>query len=335
MANPTEHPLLRLGAPAKIARRTGGRIGIPRSITPGDQAHTPAGLKLTHLAEQLDADVPALQLRADPNALAPERLLVFELTGRVMKFQEAVRRIPGLEFLGAEDLEEDEFDKNPVLYLMVPSEGALRNLVTLWRGWQQTGSVPYGFGLWKALLSQLRDVRPWGPQDRIAPGDFDVLTAEAAADRPTVRVEVELVFRRDGAQVEHQAREAIESRDGVVISSARIEGAGYHAVLADVPTLALAQALGREPTSLAGSEAILQIRPQSIFEMMPLEEAPAVPGGGPPKVAGDPIAAVFDAVPLSAHPRLAGVLSVDDPFDLEPLAVGPRKHGTANGRFTL
>jgi hypothetical protein len=286
-------------------------------------------LKLTHLAEQLEADVPALQLRADPNALAPERLLVFELTGGVMKFQEAARRVPGLEFLGAEDLEEDEFDKNPVLYLMVPSEGALRNLVTLWRGWQQTGSVPYGFGPWKTLLSQLRDIRPWGPQDRIAPADFEVLAVEAEAGRPTVRVEVELVFRRDGAPVEQQARYAIGSLEGTVISSARIQGAGYHALLADIPTPALAQALERDPTSLAGSEAILQIRPQSIFEMMPLEEAPAAPGGGPPDVAGDPIAAVFDAVPLAAHPRLAGTLSVDDPFNLEALAVGPRRHGTA------
>ena len=42
-----------------------------------------------------------LQLRADPDALAPERLLVFELTGGVMQFTEAVRLVPGLEFLGA------------------------------------------------------------------------------------------------------------------------------------------------------------------------------------------------------------------------------------------
>src|SRR3546814_13444625 len=32
----------------------------------------------------------------------------------------------------------------------------------------------------------------------------------------------------------------------------------------------------------------------------------------------------------SQHPRLAGKLSMDDPFDLEPLAVGARKHGTAD-----
>ena len=329
MANPPDHPLLRLSAPVKVARRTGGRIGLPRKFNPTEQSQTAAGQKLTHLVEQLDAEVPLLELRADPNALAPERLLVFELTGGVMKFQDAVRRIPGLEFLGAEDIEEDEFDKNPVLYLMVPSASALRNIVTLWRQWQKDGTVPYGFGLWKALLSQLRNIRPWGPEDRIAPLDFEVLAFEAAAGRPTVRVETELVFRANGEPVEQEARGVIQALGGTVISSARIQGAGYHALLVDIPTPQLAQALERDPASLAGSEAILQIRPQSIFEMMPLEEAPGADGGGSPEVAGEPIAAVFDAVPLAAHPRLAGTLSVDDPFELEPLAVGPRKHGTA------
>ncbi|MGN6496892.1 MAG: S8 family peptidase [Tsuneonella sp.] len=281
------------------------------------------------MAEQLDANTPALELRADPNALAPERLLVFELTGGVMKFHEAVRRIAGLEFLGAEDIEEDEFDKNPVLYLMVPSEGALRNIVSLWRRWQQDGAVPYGFGAWKSLLSQLRDIRPWGPPDRIAPHDFEVLSAEAASGQITIRLEVELVFRRDGEAVEGQAREAITALNGNVISRSRIEGAGYHALLADIPTAALVDALELNPVGLAGVEAILQIRPQSIFEMMPLEEAPGTQAPQPPQLAGDPIAAVFDAVPMAGHPRLAGTLSIDDPFALEPLAVGPRKHGTA------
>jgi hypothetical protein len=329
MANPPEHPLLRLSAGEKISRRKRPGFGNARKFSPNDQANNPAGLKLAHLSEQLDAEVPALELRADPNALAPERLLVFELTGGVMNFQAAVRRVPGLEFLGAEDIEEDEFDKNPVLYLMVPSEGALRNLVTLWRTWQQTGTVPYGFGTWKTLLSQLRDIRPWGPEDRIAPGDFSVLTAEAASGEAVVRLEVELVFRRNGDPVEQEARESIQSLGGVVISRSRIEGAGYHALLVDVPTPALSNALNRDPLGLAGSEAILQIRPQSIFELIPLEEVPGPAPSDPPNVAGDPIAAIFDAVPLSGHPRLAGALSIDDPFDLEPRAVGPRKHGTA------
>ncbi|MGI2036190.1 S8 family peptidase [Rhizobium panacihumi] len=282
------------------------------------------------MSDQLAAGTPALQLRADPNALAPERLLVFELTGGIYKFEEAVRLVSGLEFLGVEDLDPDEDDKNPVLYLMVPSEGALSNLVTLWRDWRRNGSVPNRFSSWKALLSQLRDIRPWGPQDRIAIEDAAVLTTEADHGHATIRVEIELVFRQNGAAAEATAHQDIQARGGVVISRARIAGAAYHAILADIPTLAIREALAGNPESLAGSDAILQIRPQSVFHAVPYEEAPGDADGEAPNIpSGDPIAGIFDAVPLSQHPRLANTLSLDDPFGLEPLAVGPRRHGTA------
>lgn len=219
-----------------------------------------------------------LQLRADPAALAPERLLVFELTGGVMQFTEAVRLVPGLEFLGAEDLDEDDLDKSPAVYLMVPSEVALRNIVTLWRGWQNTGNVPPRFSAWKAMLSQLRDIRPWGPQDRVTPEDLEVLTGELGLDAPTTRVEVELVFRRNGDPVEAEARAGILAVGGAIISRSRIAGAGYHALLADIPAEALQAVVARNPAGLAGLESILQIRPQSIFQITPSEEVAGLPG---------------------------------------------------------
>lgn len=329
MAIPPKQPLLRLDAPAAIPRKTGGGVPRPRKLTPADQAGTPAGQKLAGLAAQLDANTPMLQLRADPDALAPERLLVFELTGGVLQFTEAVRLVPGLEFLGAEELEEDELDSDPVVYLMVPSEAALRNIVTLWRGWQQNGTVPPRFSAWKSMLSQLRNIRPWGPQDRVTAADHDVLVEEYAQDAALHRVEVELVFRRNGDATEVEARAAIQAVGGVVVSRSRITGAGYHALLADLPGPALADVIARNPAGLAGAEAVLQIRPQSIFQLLPSEEVDSPPAGEAPALNGDPIAAIFDAVPLSQHPRLAGTLSIDDPFDLEARAVGMRVHGTA------
>lgn len=270
-----------------------------------------------------------LQLRADPAALAPERLLVFELTGGVMQFTEAVRLVPGLEFLGAEDLDEDELDKRPAVYLMVPSEAALRNIVTLWRGWQNTGNVPPRFSAWKAMLSQLRDIRPWGPQDRVTREDLEVLTIELGLGEPATRVEIELVFRRNGDPVEAEAKAGILAAGGVIVSRSRIAGAGYHALLADIPAEALQAVVARNPAGLAGLESILQIRPQSIFQITPSEEVAGLSDVGAPTLAGEPIAAIFDAVPLSAHPRLAGTLIIDDIFSLDGLAVGARKHGTA------
>ncbi|WP_084657376.1 S8 family peptidase [Natronohydrobacter thiooxidans] len=330
MATSPKQPLLRLDAPTRIPRQTGTRPPIPRRLSPDQQLATPAGRKLSRLRDQLAASETALQIRADPNALAPERLLVFELTGGVYKFERAVRLIDGLEFLGSEDLEEDAEDAKPTVYLMVPSEGALKNIESLWRGWQENQTVPPGFSTWKTMLAQLRDVRPWGPQDRIAPGDHEVLEAEVASGTATVRVEIELVFRRDGDVPEARVRTKITQLGGRVIARSRISGAAYHALLADIPANALLAALEHDPESIAGSEAVLQIRPQSVFQTIAQEEMAVAPEYMEPEEwRGDPIAAIFDAVPLAAHPRLNGALNVDDPFDLEPLAVGLREHGTA------
>ena len=49
----------------------------------------------------------------------------------------------------------------------------------------------------------------------------------------------------------------------------------------------------------------------------------------------DPIAAIFDAVPVQAHPLLAGRLTIDDPFDLETKPVGQRVHGTPMASVVL
>ncbi|WP_162252005.1 S8 family peptidase [Mesorhizobium sp. Root552] len=62
---------------------------------------------------------------------------------------------------------------------------------------------------------------------------------------------------------------------------------------------------------------------------MPDDIARAVP------INDDPIAAVFDAVPVQTHPLLAGHLAVDDPDNLEAQAVGPRVHGTAMASLTV
>jgi hypothetical protein len=66
------------------------------------QSHGPVFQQLQNVLNRQGA---ALQLRADPNSLAPERLLVFEVTGSVQNFAKAVGRIPGLEFAGEEELE--------------------------------------------------------------------------------------------------------------------------------------------------------------------------------------------------------------------------------------
>src|ERR1700730_17182035 len=166
MAQIPENPLLRLDAPAPEARRT-RQPGFPQSrqFSARQQRGSGVGGQFRRLGEVLDANRDPLELRADPNGMAPERLLVFELTGDVANFARAAARVPGLEFLGAEDLEADDDDKKPVLYLLIPDASALRQMLSLWRDWLAGRGLPRGFAPWRVVFSQLRDLRPWGPKD--------------------------------------------------------------------------------------------------------------------------------------------------------------------------
>ena len=160
----------------------------------------PDGPVFQRLQTSLDRPDAALQLRADANSLAPERLLVFEVTGSVQNFVNAVSRIPGLEFAGEEELAPDEFDDNPEFYLLVPQLDALRQIVSLWERWQRTGTIPRNYTPWRHLFAQLRNVRPWGPADRVSEHNRDYFRSmvEGAPDNELVRIEIELVFRASG-----------------------------------------------------------------------------------------------------------------------------------------
>lgn len=269
-----------------------------------------------------------MQLRDDPSGLAPERLLVFELTADVSGFMRAAALVPGLEVVGADELEPDAEDRDPALYMMIPDSRALTQMVNLWRDYAAGRTLPYGFAPWASLFQQMKDLRAWGPADRLTPEDAMVLLEQTAEDGGRVRIEIELVFRETRVG-EDEVGALVAARGGVVVSASRIEGARYHALLADLPQSEVQTILARGYEGLIGSEAVMQIRPQSAVHLTLIESD----GTQPPTVdvppEGDPIAAVFDAVPLTGHPRLTGRLSVEDPFDLERLSVGPRFHGTA------
>jgi hypothetical protein len=330
MAQLPERPLLRLNNP-KIEGRKPGKAGFanPRSFTVNQQRRGVAGQRFRRLGDVLDRDGDPLELRADANGLAPERLLVFELTGDVANFARAAANVPGLEFIGAEEIEADEEDKNPVLYLLIPDAAALRQMLSMWRDWLAGKGLPRGFAPWRVVFSQLRDLRPWGPKDRVTPEDLAVLAEEHADAQGKVRLELELVFRAQGEAIEAVAIQALQAVGGELISRSRVSGAGYHALLVEVPQAELERVRAQENAGLVAEESIFLIRPQSVSQLnlFEVQEKIGLPTKPPP--AGDPIAAIFDAVPIAGHPLLNNRLTVDDIFNLEPMAVGERFHGTA------
>lgn len=334
-SDPTK-PLLRLTPQADQPRQL-GRPAFVRSpdAFPRNRQTETFGPRFNRLSEVLARGDNALELRADPAGLAPERLLVFEVRGSIGAFANAVHGIAGLELVDEEELESDEGDKQPYAYLLVPDMVALRNLESLWRRWLN-GQLVRGETAWATVFELLRDLRPWGPLDRVHDSDANFLSAaiDDRDDDELVRLEVDLVYRqRELIAQEHETsvRAAIVARGGAVISSARIADIGYHALLVDIPVRAVREIIDRRLEGIAGLEPVLHIRPQSAATTIDLSDVDEEgPGAEPTGRLREPILALLDGVPVAAHRLLADHIDLDDPFGLEPGAlVANRSHGTA------
>jgi Subtilase family len=260
--------------------------------------------------------------------------MVFEVRGSISAFATAVRKVPGLELIDEEELEADEEDKAPVAYLMVPDVRALRDLESLWKRWLED-RLAYGETPWRDVFATLRDLRPWGPEDRVQPEEVDILCDVIVGldDEAPVRLEIELIYRAAadvGAAREGELRAAVAAQRGRIVSASRIEDVAYHALLVDLPVLAVRQIIARSPDGIAGLEPIMHIRPQSIASMIDIAEAAAFEVPAAVGALGEPILALLDGVPVAAHPLLSAHLVVDDQFGLEPnTPVTDRIHGTA------
>ncbi|MCM5689770.1 S8 family peptidase [Sinorhizobium meliloti] len=336
MASDPSKPILRLHPSAAAPRQVGRQANIQRpepfARQRQDQQFTPT---FRRLAEVLQRDPTGLALRADPTALAPERLLVFEVKGDIANFASAINRVPGLELIDEEELPSDE-DKSPFAYLLVPDLVALRQILSLWRNWLTGQVLPAGYTPWRDVFACLRDLRVWGPDDRVQPMDAQILEEEidGREDRELIPLEIELIFRsaaNAGAVGEATVRQAIAQAGGRVIHRALIDDIAYHALLAEMPVASIRMAIDRDPGSLAGVEPIMHIRPQSVVTGIEANDSlpPSAPVAEQP-VSPASILALLDGVPVAGHPLLRRHLNVEDHFGLEPDAlVSQRVHGSA------
>src|SRR5262249_36001366 len=129
-----------------------------------------------------------MTLRNDPESLAPDRVIVFEIAGRIDHFRDAVARVPGLELLAEIETEfppdanfavrdtrkgregQDRPDK-PIsgrFYLAMPNVNAFSQLLGLWEQWERTRRLDRNFGPFADVFRHLHTLRPWVPMDRIA-----------------------------------------------------------------------------------------------------------------------------------------------------------------------
>lgn len=313
------------------------------------------------LRDALKEDHDPLTLRDDPAAFAPERALVLEVAGRGEDFYQAVRRIAGLEYLGEEEVEfepdadfaeldtrkglEDQVRVDrPLagrLYLAMPDTEALRQLLSLWERYSAGEQAPRGFGDWFNLFRSLRELRSWGPLDRVPESTIRWLTDQTEGQTDPVRAEFELWSYASNLQRRRSAarfEQAVHSARGEILCRASVPEIAYEAALVALPPAEILRLQQRESSPLANCDEVMFIRPQTTAESPasvellssgPLEE-PAPPADQPP------IAALLDAVPVVGHRLLDGRVQLDDPDDLGALSVvSERRHGTEMASLIL
>ena len=93
-------PILRLPNPTNVTLPIGRPAVITIRFPSRGRQQQKFGPSFQRLRSALSKKNGTMQLREDPSALAPERVIVFEIAGTVQNFLAAIARVDGLEFMG-------------------------------------------------------------------------------------------------------------------------------------------------------------------------------------------------------------------------------------------
>lgn len=162
-------PLLKLPALENIELPRSPKRGPKLTKLTRQRQGERLGPKFDHLERIADDPAQIMQLQQDPQAIAPERAIVFEVAGSLTQFYQEANRT-GLEYLGDDELDivpdedfrlSDQPDKSIAgrAYLAMPNLETLNQLVRLWRYYQSGGVMCPNFGMWTQFFGPLKDVR--------------------------------------------------------------------------------------------------------------------------------------------------------------------------------
>lgn len=352
-------PLLAFGPPVVDARPAQQTRDLPRLSRPGAGRQ---GERLTPQFRELTAAFDAERARVSdgtPDEVDPALVVVFDLAGSIKDFQNAINRIDGLEFLsqflgdGSDPDDDFHMTKRQVgrtdkqvqhsLYLVMSNAKAIDELIRLFALWQQDQNVSlaHGLGKFKDAFQQLTAIRRWGPEDRIRETGLRERWQETldvvGQSVSSVRVEVELWYRREAAQrsaAEAHVEQIITSSGGTILDRSQIGGIGYHALLADLPIQQVRSVLndGAEAIRLLTTDEVMFVSPFTPMSVAPATSDPIATVRTAPgeRIEGLPRVALLDGLPFQNHDALAGRLIVDDSDLLDDnYPVSARSHGTA------
>lgn len=291
-----------------------------------------------------NAFIEQIQLTASINASDPQLVLVLEAVEDRSDIVTAAERIglevvieaesafaPDGEYQLRSDRAPDPFIHSS-LHAVCGDSVAFSKLNAAWATWKRTNTVPGNAPL-RDLFSHLRDLRPWGPQDRL-----QMQTSSEFLDGllPDVlhSVEIELWYRSSAKlrqSSESQVRTLIQETGGIVTASAEIDAIGYHGLKCEVPLSVLRKLADGEFDSvrLLKSANVMFLRVTGHSVLGQSETADDETEHSSTLPAGDPVVCLLDGVPAANHRLLSGRVVVFDPDDLATAAaVSNRKHGT-------
>lgn len=338
----SERPVLwgQVGPPIVFTPNTGGgaKVNLPSTAAQGRRL----GSRFTDLDNAFNEQA---MLTQSLGASEPQLVVVFEAIDEREDLSGVAIRA-GLEILidVDRDFEADpDFPRKSVnqdlpvggcLHAVCVSEQAKANVLSQWRKWQQTGSVDTGYAPLKRLFAHLKDVRPWGPEDRVRTADVAAaLEGMLPGDHD---VEVELWYRQSDEarrRAEAEVSTLIERAGGRVVSTAQVAEVGYHGMKCTVRLDVLQRLAAGDYDAVAVVKSAhviyLRVTAQS-YAISEATPARAVATAALPT--GEPVLCVLDGVPVANHPLLAGRVMITDPDDLAAdTAVDTelRRHGTA------
>ena len=339
-------PLLIFPQPEQAARKK--KVGGPSNVhfpSAREQA-VRLGPKFRRLARVLETERAALRL--DPGQ-EPERVLVLETIGGVDEFFKAIKRTPGLEWLGEweEDAiapdddfySESERDK-PLrgrVYLLMFNQRALEEMLSLWNRYRRSPNQPFshGFNKWRNVFAQLKDVRLWDERDRLDQSLLQVWEGQLAARREDVIFKAELWFsasetkRRTNQGIVEQI---LREEGGRLLGQVVIPEIAFHALAGQIPARAARRIVSSQQTRLVSCDRVMFFRPLGQSAVPSPTDTPA--GRiternlrAPERL--EPVVALLDGLPAVNHELLAGRIILDDPDGWnEEYAAHERVHGT-------
>ncbi len=354
-----ERPLIIFPEPNEVKRHKLPRVPIRLHIPlPSRQTQ-----RLTPKFDSLRQSFERSRLQSDPAGAESEMVLVLETIGRIKDFLNTVGRIEGLEWLAAQDEDliapdddfyyvnkkEEKLDKDLTgrLYLVMSNARGMQQLLSFWKRYKSHPDRKFDrpFGRLYEIFSCLKDIRPWGAEDRLREtGLLEDWQRRAEAGEERVRVEIELWYRENPelrSKIENELIGQVVNLDGKVLAKASIGEIEYHALLAELPVALVEdfRSNNDDVIDLLHCNPVMFFRPVGqIAGVIPYEESEleSWQGGELPIPQDNPVVALLDGLPLENHNLLADHLIVDDPDDwASDYVVIERKHGTAMASLIL